>query len=364
MFFLRGHPAPRGIRHAVIAGVLSAVVLAGCGAAEKLSPRAAVREAASRTANAREGTFRLSLVGSEGDINALFNNGAPLTDDDRAGLDVLRNGHIAVSSGKDKFALDVKAGDLDHAFELRYVDQKLYARADIAGLAKLFSESPEEVTKELQELASKEGFGFIAAAAAGKWIVADLSTLSGLFDGLRSQLGLGSETNGSTPLPTAPAGVPSEFGALKDAVGKALSEDVSIKELKSDDAGDHYLATVSSLRSFYAKVRPALAQVGALPDAFPLPAASDVPDRPASLDVWIKSGRVSRLELDLAQFAAASPPPNTGRVALRLDIDREAAGVTAPSDAVSVDVAGLLGQLFSQFGSFLEGVGEGLTEYD
>jgi hypothetical protein len=56
-----------------------------------------------------------------------------------------------------------------------------------------------------------------------------------------------------------------------------------------------------------------------------------------------------------------SPPPNTGRVALRLDIDREAAGVTAPSDAVSVDVAGLLGKLFTQFGSFLEGAGQSVT---
>jgi hypothetical protein len=36
--------------------------------------------------------------------------------------------------------------------------------------------------------------------------------------------------------------------------------------------------------------------------------------------------------------------------------------VTAPSDAVSVDLAGLLGKLFNQFGSFLQGAaGGGLT---
>jgi hypothetical protein len=347
------------LRRAVIAGVVSAVVLAGCGAAEKLSPRVAVREAAKSTANAREGTFRLTVVGSENDLNALFNEGAPLTDEERAGLGILRNGHIAVSSGQDKFGLDVKAGDLEHAFELRYVDKKLYARADIAGLAKLFSESPEEINQQISEMASQEGFGFLSAAAAGKWIVADLSTLTGLFDGLGKQFGGGTES--STPLPTGPQGVPSEFTALKDAVGKALSEDISIKELKSDDVGDHYLGTVTSLRGFYAKIRPALTQVGSLPFAGQLPAVSDVPDQPASLDVWIKSGRLSRLELDLAQFMPASPPPNTGRVALRLDIDRDAAGVTAPSDAVSVDVAGLLGKLFSQFGGLLEGAGQSVT---
>jgi hypothetical protein len=306
-------------RRAVIAGVVSAVVLTGCGAAEKLSPRVAVREAAQRTANQQEGTFRLSLVGSDSDLNALFNNGAALTDEDRAGINVLRNGHVAVSTGKDKFGLDVKAGDLEHAFELRYIDNKLYARADIAGLAKLMSESPDEISQDLKELASQEGFGFIAAAAAGKWIMADLSTLGGLFDGFRQQFGGG--TDNSFPIPTGPNEVPSEFGALKDAVGKALTEDVSIKELGSDDAGDHYVATVSSLRSFYGKVRPALSELGTVPFAGQLPAAADVPDEPASLDVWIKSGRVSRLELDLAQLAEVTPPPGTGRVALRLDID-------------------------------------------
>jgi len=346
------------LRRAVIVGVLSAVVLAGCGAAEKLSPRVAVREAAKRTSSQQEGTFRLSVVGSESDLNTLFNEGAPLTDEDRAGLNILRTGHIAVSTGKDKFGLDVKAGDLEHAFELRYVDKKLYARADIAGLAKLFSESPDEINRQLSELASKQGFGFISAAAAGKWIVADLSTLGGLFDGLRKQLG--GETGSSLPIPTGPKEVPSEFAAVKDAIGKALSEDTSIKELKSDDAGDHYLASVTSLRGFYAKIRPALSGVGAVPFGGQLPAASDVPDKPASLDVWIKSGRVSRLELDLAQFLP-TPPANAGRVALRLDIDREGSGVTAPSDAVSVDVAGLLGNLFNQFGSFLQGAGGGLN---
>jgi hypothetical protein len=102
--------------------------------------------------------------------------------------------------------------------------------------------------------------------------------------------------------------------------------------------------------------------LGQLPFAEGLPAAGDVPDRPASLDVWVKSGRVSRLEVDLGQFLPASP--GTGRVALRLDIDREASGLTAPSDAVDVDIAAVLQNLFSQFGEFLGGLGGGLAEFD
>lgn len=342
MFILRGHPAPRALRRAVIAAVVSTAVLAGCGAADKLSPRVAVREAAERTTNQTEGTFRLSLAGSESDLNALFNGGAPLTDGDRAGLSVLRNGHIAVSTGRDTFALDLKAGDLEHAFELRYVGRKLYARADVAGLAKLFSESPGEINQQLSAMAGQEGFGFLSTAAAGKWISADLSAFGDLFK---------------------KSARPTDFAGLKDAVGKALREDVSIKELKSDDAGQRYLATVPSLRGFYAKIRPALSALGTTPFADQLPAAADVPDQPASLDVWIKGGRVSRLELDLAQLSGSAPPPDTGRVALRLDIERDATAVTAPPDAESVDVAGLLGRLFSQFGGLLEGAGGGLN-YD
>lgn len=350
------------LRRAVIAGVLSTAVLAGCGAAEKLSPRAAVRSAANSTANQKEGTFRLSVVGAESDLNALFNEGAPLTDEDRAGLGVLRNSYLEVSTGGGKFGLDVKAGDLEHAIELRYIGEKLYARADIAGLARVFSGSAEEINKDLSRMAGQEGFGFLSAAAAGKWIVADLSTLSGLFDGLGKQFGLGTDT--SIPMPTGPTQIPSEFAGLKDAVGKALTEDVSIKDAGNDDAGDHYVATVSSLRTFYAKVRPALTQLGALPMADQLPAVDEVPDKPASLDVWVKGGRVSRVEFDLRQLAGSTPPADAGRVALRVDIKRDGGSISAPGDAVPVDIAGLVGKLFSQFGSLLEDAAGGSLTYD
>ena len=271
-------------------------MLAGCGAAEKLSPPMAVREAAESTANQKEGTFRLSLVGSDSDLNALFNDGAPLTDEDRKGLETFRDGHIAFSTGDDKFGLDVKVGELDHAVELRVVDKKLYGRADVAGLAKLFSASPDDVQRAVGQLAAKDGFEFLSAASAGRWIVADFTTLSGLFEDLGKQLAGGGRAVDPHP-DRRPQAAMGQYKALKDAIGKALSEDVDIKKLGSDDVGDHYLGTVSSLRTFYAKVRPTLPSRWAnCPFAQSLPPDSDVPDKPASLDVWIKSGRVSRLE--------------------------------------------------------------------
>jgi len=321
----------------------------------------AVQDAAKETGSLKEGTFTLTVVGSEDDLNAVFNQGLPLSQDDREGLTLLRNGHIAVSTAPDKFGLDIKAGDLEHAIELRYVDKKLYARADVAGLAKLFGASPEEINQTVQAMASQAGFEFLSAAANGKWLVADFSTLKSLFDGLGKQFGLepgGSTgaTGGSTASSSPGAG---QFQALKDALGQAISGDVTVEELKSDSVGDHYLAKVTSMRAFYDKVRPIFEQHAGT-YGHDLPPASAVPDKPGALDVWVKSGRLSRVELDMAQFSPA-PPAGAGRVALRLDISNEAPTLAAPPDAVSVDIAGLLQKFFSQFGQFLQGVGAGLS---
>jgi hypothetical protein len=351
------------LRRALVPAVLAALVLAGCGAEqEKLSPQEAVREAAKTTASLKEGSFKLSVVGSEGDINAVFNGGAPLTDEDRQGLKILRDGHIVLSTGNDKFGVDIKAGDLEHAFELRYVDKKLYARADVAGLAKLFGGSPDEINETVQALASQEGLEFVAAAAAGKWLEADFTALKGTFDDLVK--GLQESTGGSIPGPGGATPTESEATAIRDAIEKAFNEDVSVEKLGSDSVGDHYVAKVTSLRSFYAKLLPVLQQhIDRIPSGQQFPAANFIPDKPGSVDVWVKDDRVSRVEVDMAQFAPA-PPAGAGRVAIRLDIDREAPTLAAPSGAVTVDLAALFQRFLGQFGQFLEGFGSGLSNYD
>ena len=350
------------LRRALVPTVLAALLLAGCGeSAEKLSPQEAVREAAKTTAGLKEGSFKLSVVGSEEGINAAFNEGAPLTEDDRQGLDLLRNGHIIFSTGSNKFGLDVKAGDLDHAFELRYVDGKLYARADVAGLGKLFDATPDEINRTVQAISSQPGFEFIAAAAAGKWLQADFTALKGTFEDLMK--GLQESTGGSLPGPDATQQADNETTALRDAIDKVFNENVTIEKLESDGVGDHYVAKVTSLRTFYGQLLPTLQQfMDRIPNSEQIPSANLIPDKPGSLDVWVKDGRVSRVELDIAQFS--EPPANTGRVAIRLDINREAPELSAPSDPVTVDLAGIFQRFVGQFGQFLEGFGQGLSSYD
>ena len=325
------------IRRTAVAVVLAAVVLSGCGAAEKLSPQVAMRDAANTTVHAKQGTFTFSLIGSEDDLNAVLNEGAKLSDEDRLGLRLLGQSHIALTTAPDAFGVDVKVGDIDHAVELRYVGKKLYVRADVPAIAKLMNAPADEVNQTVQGLADN-GFGFLKDAAAGKWLVADLGPLGDMFKGFAEQFGAA-----GTPTPSSSGPTPSQFKQARDAIGKALHDNTSVAKQASDSTGDHYVVTVNSARGLYAAILPVFSQ-------FPLPgkppAATEIPDRPVTIDAWVKSGRIVRVEVPLNQFDTSAPP---GRVAVRVDIDRDAPPVTAPADAVNVDIAGLLQKAMQMF---------------
>jgi len=333
------------LRQTVIAALLAAVVLSACGAAEKLSPQVAVRDAANTTVNTKQGTFTFSLVGSEDDLNAVLNQGAKLSDENRKGLQLLGQSHVALTTAPGVFGLDVKVGDIDHAVELRYVGKKLYARADVPAIANLMGTSPDEVNQAVQGLAA-QGLGFLKDAASGRWLVADLGPMSGMLKGFAQQFG-GAGQGVVSPTSSSSGPTPGQFQQARDAVGKALHDNTSVAKQASDSTGDHYVITVSSARNLYSAILPVLSQ-------FPmaggrLPPATQIPDRPVTIDAWVKSGRIVRLELPLNQFATAS----AGRVAVRLDIDRDSTAVAAPADAVPVDVAGILGK-------FIQGLSSGL----
>jgi len=341
---LWGRPTPR-VRNSVIAALLATVVLSACGAAEKLSPQVAVRDAANATVNTKQGTFTFSLVGSEDDLNAVLNHGAKLSDEDRKGLQLLGQSHVALTTAPGVFGLDVKVGDIGHAVEVRYVGKKLYARADVPAIANLMGTSPDEVNQAVQGLAA-QGLGFLKDAAAGKWLVADLGPMSDMLKGFAQQFG-GAGQGVVSPTPSSSGPTPSQFQQARDAVGKALHDNTSVAKQGSDSTGDHYVVTVNSARNLYSAILPVLSQ-------FPmadgkLPPATQIPDRPVTIDTWVKSGRIVRLELPLNQFGTAS----AGRVAVRLDIDPASTAVAAPADAVPVDVAGILGK-------FVQGLSSGL----
>src|SRR2546428_7474281 len=155
-----------------------------------------------------------------------------------------------------------------------------------------------------------------------------------MFKGFAEQFGAAGRGGAAgTPTPSSSGPTPSQFKQARDAIGKALHDNTSVAKQASDSTGDHYVVTVNSARGLYAAILPVFSQ-------FPLPgkpsAASEIPDRPVTIDAWVKSGRIVRLELPLNQFGKGGG----GRVAARLDFARDSAGGTAPADAPPGDGAG------------------------
>jgi hypothetical protein len=138
-----------------------------------------------------------------------------------------------------------------------------------------------------------------------------------------------------------------QFQKLLEAVASTFGEDVDVQRLAREDAGQHYRLTVP-VRRVYERLAPVVGELFPMPGLDGLPPAAEVPDRSVSLDLWTEDGRVNRAELDLGQFA---PEPPAGRVALRVDIDELDGGISAPGDAVEVDVMRIFTELMGTLGS-------------
>jgi hypothetical protein len=323
---------------ALAAIVAAAMTLAACGARSALAPRVALREAAEATSAQAGTTLTLSLVGRDADINALLDEGPPRSAEERKSLAVLRTSHLTVSTDRgadtaspadDRFAVDLTIGDVDHAVELRMVDRVLYARVDVAGLARQFDADPAAAERAVAG-AGAAGLGFLSEAVAGRWISTDVGPLAAKPSG------------GPPAIPGLPAG---GIAGLVEAVKATFGQNVAVARLPVDDTGDHYRLTVP-LRQVYQRLLPTLGGLaGGLPGRETMPPVEAVPDRSVTADVWVSGGRIVRGELDLAQFAEHAVGKPTGRVALRLDIAPLKGGIKAPENALEVDLSQLFGHL-------------------
>lgn len=323
---------------------LGALIVAACGTAKVLAPPLSVREAATATFEQSGTSFTLTLVGAEQDIVALFGEGGSLSPEDKKGLALLRDSRLTFSMDRggdadsaedDNIALDLRLGDIDHAVEIRMVDNALYARADVPAIAQLFDAPPGAIEGGVAQ-AAEMGFGFVADAAAGRWLSTNLAPFNSFLKGL-----------GDSAVP----GIPNAGGTqeLLDALAGAWTNDVKVDRLDADGTGDHYRLTVS-LRQVYERLLPAATGLLGFPGAA-LPPAGEMPDRAVEADVWVRDGKLVRAEFNLAQLADHTTLPG-GRVALRIDIAARPDAITAPEKSVEVDLIELFGRLA---GGFTEG---------
>jgi hypothetical protein len=151
--------------------------------------------------------------------------------------------------------------------------------------------------------------------------------------------------NAAASAAAGPDAAPADLGLsddasakMRDLAGKALgSAVVSVERHGTDDQlGDHLVATVS-LRKAYAELRAGLPDLFTGPMAEQLqqtlPAADDVPDTNAGVSFWVRDEKLTRVELDVAQFLDKP----AGHLVLRADL-LPADDIAAPSDAVAFDL--------------------------
>jgi hypothetical protein len=324
---------------------------AACGV-QSLEPKLELRDAFGSFSSARSHAVRLSLGSSLAEVKKFVaeadredsSGQGPGTSD--ADLRRLISSRIEVGydggadpkkSADDSARVLVRVGDAD-AGELRTVGQMLYARVAVPALEKQFPDMKDGVESFRGQLAGGDGSDPAPAALRtpatalldGRWV--SLDDRSGSW--LDKQLHTAAGGDGSS----APAGGVAEDAPakLKSLVGKAFDGSVKVERLDGDDKlGDHLRATVN-LRAAYGKIRadlPGLLSGSAATDLDKqLPAADDVPDRGLAVSFWVKDGKLTRVDLDLAQILDKP----AGHLVLRADT-LPTSRIPAPAGAVGID---------------------------
>lgn len=315
-----------------------ALALTACGGATSLlAPPLAVREAARSTFAQRATSFTFTLTGSDKDIAALFGEGGALDPEDEKALAVLRdsrltlsadNGADATSPDDDRVAVDIELGGIESAFELRMIEGRLFARADASAIAKLFDAPPGAIDEGLA-MAKGMGLGFLADAAAGRWLSMDLGPLRSFLEGLAGEV---------------PQVGAAQAQSILDALVGAWEAEADVERLGTDATGERYRLSVG-LRQIFERLLPLVESLG-LPGPLggaALPSVDQLPAGSVEADVWVRDGKLVRVEFDPGQLSDTGGAG--GRAVLRVDITARPDPITAPEDSVEVDLFEVFGRL-------------------
>jgi hypothetical protein len=375
---------PRLLSGGAVVAVL--VGTAACGL-QTVEPKLELRDAADAFSSSRSTSLRLSLPSSLADVKAFtteadaespadeststdsatetFATATSSSQPSDADLQQLLSSHVDVAFDKGadaKGSADDSARVLLHigktdAGEVRTVGGMVYARVDLTGLEGEFPDMKDGVESTRAALAGGEGPDSppealrapVQAVFDGKWVSVDDRPGSWLDQQLTSQDGAAGGLTG-TLAPDAP-------DKLTALAGKAFGDGVvTVKRLDGDDAlGDHLVAT-ANLRTVYRNIRadlPGLLTGDAATEMTKaLPAAEEVPDRDLAVSFWVKDGKLSRFELDIAQFLDKP----AGHLVLRADTLADQP-VAAPSGAVAVDLKGIADANGGSLAGLLGGAG-------
>lgn len=314
----------------------SALLFAACGGDggpdPSSDPKAALVEGFKKLGESGI-TATLRLNSTPEDLTAMAAaDGDTLTDEQAqmildSSISVTTNNETDPAKQQMEIAADI-AG-LDNAVELKVVDETLYARADVRGLAEVFGAPTEELDAAAAQ--APPGFEFIGPAIEGQWL-----SLAGFAD-LAKQFGGGLGASGAQE---------EDAQKFADAMAGVLDSSATVTHEGSDDVGDHLVATIN-IKDFYSKFVEALGSLSGIAagQLSQLPPESEVPDQDISFDAWVADGRVVQVEFNLVQFREipeADFPEGVDTLGILLELEEFGGDIEAPSDAVPIDINALM----------------------
>lgn len=357
----------------VAAGISLAVAvgITGCGQVQKLSAKDSVTEALSGFESAKSATFTVSLNSTAADVAAISEaQGDPMSKSEQKAVAQVLAGDVvfAVKAADGKtFGDAAKTGtagsaDLqallgdpeklskllkeqgafsmavrqsgDALVDLRSVDGKIFARANVKKILTLAGEDPDLLDRELSGL--PPALSPLASAAKGEWISIDLVKAAAA----AKDSGLLAALPSSAPTPAVDA---AKLQKLLDGLRTAYQQKATITELgESGDRGQGYRLGAPAKQVAEAVSDDLIALIGAGSEAEVRKAITQIPDKTFNLDLWVKDDKLSAVSLDLTQFL--KKPVEGRKLAVEVDIDLDSADVSAPSGATEIDVKELLGQ--------------------
>jgi hypothetical protein len=223
----------------------------------------------------------------------------------------------------------LKIGDLNDAIETRTVNKKLYVRADIPGLVSTFGKNGTDLQALVAE-AEAHHLDFVRPAVQGKWLY------------LKGVDKLGKTLGGTTG-----AKLPSDEKKkqLTDEFEQRLLSSLTVKTVGQDSAGTHMEASIPA-RQAYAALQQLILDAGkSLPPGAAMPSPDSIPNKPITVDVWVRDGKLTQIELDLKRLMALGEKPvpqGVHQLAVRIAISDFSGTIEAPAGAVPVDLPALV----------------------
>lgn len=234
-------------------------------------------------------------------------------------------------------------GELDGSplVELRVVGGVLYAQLDVAGLDPVLAGYGQSLTTAEAKLPPAVAADpAVQALFDGEWVSVDLTSLA-------TQLSSAGvlHTNQSSAQSRV------QLSQLLDALTQTFTKEVSVTSVGTSAQLGTDLLLSTDLHNFAEELLSAVSR--AAPGVVTSDDASQVakvPHRTLQVHAFVAEGTLTRLSVDLSQFAGQGQVPAGTQLPLVLDVSHAPVAISAPSGAVALDVSTLIQQAMSGSG--------------